>query len=87
MGATAVGWNGVYLAEIARVVPLADVGTATGGILMFTFIGVVIGPTCFGAVVAATGSYAAALAALNVPVLAAVLMLAGSGGPTWREEA
>ena len=43
LGLTAAGWNGIYLAEVARVVPLEKVGAATGGVLMFTFVGIVVG--------------------------------------------
>ena len=75
LGITAVGWNGIYFAEIARAVPVEKVGLATGGVLMFTFIGVVLGPSTFGAIVAATGSYAAAFIAVDVLVLATVLAL------------
>lgn len=75
LGATGVGWNGIYLAEVARAVPLDKVGLATGGALMFTFVGVVLGPSTFGAIVATTGSYAAAFIAMDVLVLATVVML------------
>jgi len=57
-GATAVGWNGVYLAEIVRLVPDDQVGRATGGALFVTFFGVVMAPPIFGGLVSLTGSYA-----------------------------
>lgn len=75
LGTTGVGWNGIYLAEVARAVPLDKVGLATGGVLMFTFVGVVLGPSTFGAIVATTGSYAAAFIAMDVLVLATVVVL------------
>ena len=75
LGITAVGWNGIYLAEVARVVPIEKVGPATGGVLMFTFIGIVLGPSCFGAIVAVSGSYTAAFIALDALVLATVVTL------------
>ena len=75
LGLTAVGWNGVYLAEVARAVPIEKVGLATGGVLMFTFIGCVLGPASFGAIVAMTGSYAAAFIAIDALVLATVVAL------------
>jgi MFS family permease len=56
-GATAVGWNGVYLAEAARLAPEGQVGAATGGTLFFTYFGVVLGPPIFAGVVSSTGSY------------------------------
>ena len=75
LGATGVGWNGIYLAEVARAVPVDKVGLATGGTLMFTFVGVVLGPSTFGAIVAMTGSYAAAFIAMDALVLATVVAL------------
>ncbi len=58
-GVTAIGWNGVYLAEIARVVPYEQVGRATGGALFVTFFGVVAAPPFFGLMATVTGSYSA----------------------------
>ena len=75
LGLTAVGWNGVYLAEVARVVPLAQVSNATGGVLLFTFAGVAFGPATFGAIVAATGSYTAAILTLDALLAITVLSL------------
>ena len=57
LGAVALGWNGVFLAEIARVAPPGLAGMATGGALAFTFLGALAGPPLFGAVVDLTGSY------------------------------
>lgn len=76
MGATAVGWNGIYLAEVARVVPQHQVGAATGGVLMFTFLGIVAGPSSFGLLVQQTGHYTAGFLLMNLLVGIAVLMLA-----------
>jgi MFS family permease len=70
-GATASGWNGVFLAEVMREVKPAEVGFATSGSLMFTYFGVMIGPPLFGvaaAFVEFQGAYA----------FAAVLALAGA---------
>jgi len=69
-GATAVGWNGVFLAEVARVAPAGRTGEATGGCLFFTFLGVVVAPPIFNAVLALAGSYAAAYAVFAAPALA-----------------
>jgi MFS family permease len=38
-GASAIGWNGVYLAEVARQAPEGKASVATGGTLTFTFLG------------------------------------------------
>lgn len=74
-GATAVGWNGVYLATVARLVPPAEAGTATAGTLFFTFSGVVIGPPIFGLLATALGSVGAAFACLVVPSACSLWML------------
>lgn len=63
-GASAIGWNGVYLAEVARQAPAGQTGLATGGSLAVTFFGVVLGPPVFGAISALFGSYRAGFAAL-----------------------
>ena len=69
-GATAVGWNGVWLAEIARLAPAGRTSEATGGCLFFTFLGVVVTPPLFNAVLALSGGYPAAYALFAVPALA-----------------
>ncbi|MBI1942861.1 MAG: MFS transporter [Betaproteobacteria bacterium] len=69
-GATAVGWNGVFLAEVARVAPAGRTSEATGGCLFFTFLGVVVTPPAFNAVLALGGDYAVAYAVFAVPALA-----------------
>jgi MFS family permease len=65
-GASAIGWNGVYLSEVARQAPEGKASVATGGTLTFTFLGVVIGPPIFGALSTAFGSYRAGFLALVV---------------------
>jgi predicted MFS family arabinose efflux permease len=77
-GATAVGWNGVYLATVARLVPQAQAGMATAGTLFFTFFGVVIGPPLFGAAGAAFGALAPAFACLALPLVWGLWVLARS---------
>lgn len=56
-GASAVGWNGVYLAEVARRAPPGRVGAITGGTQFLTFIGALAAPPLFGFVVGLAGSY------------------------------
>jgi MFS family permease len=65
-GASATGWNGVYLAEVARQAPAGQAGSATGGSLAITFLGVVLGPVLFGALSDAAGSYRVGYIALAV---------------------
>jgi MFS family permease len=76
-GATAVGWNGVFLAEVARLAPAGRASEATGGSLFFTFLGVVVTPLIFNVVLALAGTYAVAYAVFAAPALAVgVWMLA-----------
>jgi MFS family permease len=77
-GASATGWNGVYLAEVARRAPPGMAGVATGGTLAITFLGVVLGPPVFGAVSAALGSFRYGYAALAIPVLVCGIVLVRS---------
>jgi predicted MFS family arabinose efflux permease len=74
-GASATGWNGVYLAEVARRAPPGLAGIATGGTLAITFLGVVLGPPAFGALSAAFGSFRVGYAALALPTAACGLVL------------
>ena len=68
LGATAIGWNGVFLAEVARRSPIDKASSATGGVSAFTFLGVVVGPPLFALIATSTGSYRAGYAALALPM-------------------
>ena len=70
-GATAVGWNGVFLAEVARLAPRDKISEATGASLFFTFLGVVCSPPLFNLALTLTGGYAGAYAVFGVPALVA----------------
>jgi fucose permease len=74
-GGTAIGWNGVYLAEVARQAPGGKTVEATGGALFFTFFGVLITPPIFAAIVESGGSYGMAFAAVAAPTLVCGLWL------------
>ena len=67
-GACATGWNGVFLAEVARQAPAGQASLATGGTLAITFLGVVVGPPLFGAVSGLFDSYRAGYAMLALPL-------------------
>jgi len=76
-GATAVGWNGVFLAEVARLAPEGRVAFLTGGTQFFTFAGVLVGPPLFGAIAALSGSYGTGFVATAVlPLFVVVVMIA-----------
>lgn len=66
-GASATGWNGVYLAEVARLAPPGMASATTGDSLAITFLGVVLGPLLFGLLSGLFGSYRAGYVALALP--------------------
>lgn len=74
-GASAIGWNGVYLAEVARRAPIGLASLATGGTLAFTFLGVVLGPAMFGGLSAVFGTYRAGFVGLMVMACTSGLVL------------
>ncbi|MEQ5870690.1 MFS transporter [Sagittula sp. NFXS13] len=57
LGSVATGWNGVFLAAAARTAPEGKVGANTGALLVYTFIGVIIGPSVFALVYNVVGTY------------------------------
>lgn len=59
-GLTASGWNGVFLAEVARLAPAARVAEATGAILVPSFLGLVLAPGLVTLAVLLGGGLAAA---------------------------
>ena len=78
-GATAIGWNGVFLATVARLVPTQQAAAATSGSLFFTYFGVVVGPPIFGVVATATGRLGVGFMLLAVP-------LVWAGVSLWRAD-
>jgi len=73
-GATASGWNGVFLAEVIRDVKPAEVGLATSGSLVFAYVGTVLGPSLFSTLARVVGFPRAYL------VMAAAVLLSGMVG-------
>jgi predicted MFS family arabinose efflux permease len=77
-GAAAIGWNGVYLAEVARVATPEHAGMATGGSLFFTFCGILLGLPAFSLIIETTGSYALGFGVAAMATLACGVVLAFS---------
>ena len=69
LGATAVGWNGVFLAELIRLSPKERIGDITGGSAFFTFLGVVVTPSIFHLTLNVTSSYGTTYALFGIPAL------------------
>ena len=78
-GVTASGWNGVFLAEVARLAPEGRVAEATGAVLVPGFLGLVLGPLLVAGTASMIG-VGAAYAILGAVSLAATLVLIA--GPT-----
>jgi MFS family permease len=76
-GFAATSWNGIYMAEVARLAPAGRIGDATSGSTFLTFIGYVLGPIAFATVVAGTGSYRIAFALAALLPLTALAVLRG----------
>lgn len=72
-GATAIGWNGVYLAELARRSPPGMAGAVTGASGVVTFGGVMFGPTVFGLLSALPGGTRTGFAMLAVLISGAAI--------------
>lgn len=79
-GATAIGWNGVYLAQVARLAPPGKAGDATGGALVFTYAGVLFGPPVFTLLVGWGASYAVTYVLVALPAVVCGLWL------LWRRD-
>jgi MFS family permease len=56
-GATAIGWNGVQLSQVARHAPPGQAGAITGASGFITFAGVVSGPPLFALLAVVTDGY------------------------------
>lgn len=78
-GAAALGWNGVYLAELAHAAEPAQIPRVTGASLFFTYGGVLFGPPTFAALHGLVGSYTATYALAAAPAVLGVWLLARRG--------
>jgi predicted MFS family arabinose efflux permease len=86
-GASAVGWNGLFLAEVARRSPRGLVSIATGGAMVWNFGGILIGPALFATAYKLIGSYTATYGALALVAAAGLGLLLLSAGAARREAA
>ena len=74
-GATAISWNGVYLAEVVRRAPPGRAVEATGGSLAFTYLGVLVSPPLFGLAAEHCAGFGIAFAFLALPAIACAAWL------------
>lgn len=68
----AFSWNGVFLAETARIAPTGAVGPATAAAMSTVFLGGAAAPAVFAALVAATGNFTPALFFFLLAMIAAI---------------
>ncbi len=69
-GLTASGWNGVFLAEAARLSPAGMVGEITGALSVLIFVALVLGPLTFAMIVASGLGYGGGYLVLSAIALA-----------------
>ena len=72
-GFAAMGWNGVFLAEVARLSKPGTVGVTTGAFVAVFSVGAVTGPALFAFVTEQIGSYTTGFALLSVIACATAL--------------
>lgn len=79
---TAVAWNGVFFADLVRLVPADQVARATGATQFLTFTGGMSGSALVAAGVSLGGSYAAVFVALGIlPALTGLMLLVAARSP------
>jgi MFS family permease len=71
VGFFAASWNGIFMAEVARLSPPNRVAEATSSAVLVAFLGYVSGPTLYSLLVTWTGEYALAFAVVGAQLLAA----------------
>jgi MFS family permease len=74
IGATISGWNGVLMAELARLAPPDMVGSVSAAAITCIYLGYMIGPIATSAMVGLSGSYLWGF----VPVMLALLAAAAT---------
>jgi MFS family permease len=75
-GSLVASWNGIYQAEVARLSPPGKIAEATSGSTTLCFLGYLVPPAIFAALVTATGSWLLPqLLAVGQLVLVALLVL------------
>lgn len=75
-GVVAYGWNGVMHAQIARLSPPGMVSVATGGVMVWIFAGILVGPAMFALAYRSIGSYSSMFGYLAVGALLSAALAA-----------
>jgi len=75
IGFSGVSWNGVFLAEVARLAPEGRVSEVTAGTTLLTFLGYVAAPAAMTAAIPVLGGYGPCFLAIAVLPLVSVAVL------------
>ena len=78
MGITAVGWNGVMLAEAARLAPAGQVGAATSALSFCFGATMLVAPPLFSVLIGVTEGYSAGFLMCAMAALVGTVAIAGS---------
>jgi MFS family permease len=81
LGGCALGWNGLYMSEVARLAPDGRIGEATGGAQFFFFAGAMAVPPAFGLLVELSGGYDIPFAVIAVMSVGASTAVALADDP------
>lgn len=74
-GATAFSWQGVLFAEVARLAPDRRIGTATGGVMFFIYIGMTSYPLIFASILSIYKDYSLGFLLLGIPSAVIFIMI------------
>jgi MFS family permease len=74
-GLTASGWNGIFLAEVARASPDGRVAEVTGGVQVIAYSGLVVAPLAVSAMVGFGGGYGGGFLFVAALTLAGTILL------------
>jgi len=77
-GASAVGWNGIFLAEVARNSPHGMASVVTAGASVWNYAGILIGPASFATLYRWTGSYTVTFGWLTVIAVLGLAFIAAA---------
>jgi len=78
LGSTASGWNGAFLAEVARLTPSREIPLATGGSLFYVNVGKMIGPIAFTSAYFWLDSYSLVFGLLALPAVVGLASVFGA---------
>lgn len=84
-GVAVSSWNGVQLAEVARLSGRGDIHFTTSGATAVIFLGYILGPSAFAAMIAGTGSYDVGYLAVAAAGLMGAWLAARPEGPARGE--